>query len=144
MEEFQFEKGTPIEVLAGTGPQEMTRFLFEGWQGSHTSEENPHTFIPESDMLIYPVFGEYVELHTSVRSMTGEPVGGSLLVHTEPEREGLYKMFQEIRVEAVPDEGWEFVQWDLAFSGRDNPSIQQASSTPGEAVFRRVETGISE
>ncbi len=68
MEEFQFEKGTPIEVLAGTGPQEMTRFLFEGWQGSHTSEENPHTFIPESDMLIYPVFGEYVELHTSVRS----------------------------------------------------------------------------
>lgn len=68
MEEFQFEKGTPIEVLAGPAPQEKTRFLFEGWQGSHTSQENPHTFNPENDMLIYPVFGEYVELHTSVRS----------------------------------------------------------------------------
>lgn len=65
-------------------------------------------------------------------------VGGEVVIHTEPAREGLYELGQEIEVEAFPDEGWEFVEWNLTFSGTDNPSIQTADVTPGEAVFRRV------
>ncbi|MCH8494505.1 MAG: hypothetical protein LAT57_02595 [Balneolales bacterium] len=139
--EYEYEQGTQIEIYAYPPPEKYIIYLFHQWEGDINSEDNPVLFTLNSDVTLYPVFMPYTNVIVWTRSVGGDQgVGGEVIIHTPPARQGLYEFEQEIEVEAVPDNGWEFVEWNLSFTGSDNPSIQKADVTPGEAVFRRIES----
>ena len=141
--DFEYEEGTEIEILAYPPPDGHVIYLFHQWEGDINSEENPVFFTLNSDVTLYPVFRPYVNVTTRTRSVDGDlGVGGEVIIHTPPARDGLYEVDQDIEVEAIPDAGWRFVEWDLAFTGSENPSTQQASNTPGEAVFEEIPSEI--
>ncbi|MDZ7808797.1 MAG: GLUG motif-containing protein [Gracilimonas sp.] len=131
---YEYESELKITATSDDG------WHFASWKGDIVSTDNPVTIIVEQDMNVIAEFerNEY----TLAIDVEGEgSVNEQLLSGTETEAGYLYE--SEVELEAVPENGWQFVEWQSDLSGTDNPSsIQMDMDRSVTAVFEPIEYTI--
>jgi len=117
------------EVTLTATPEDGWRF--SGWQGDLTGAENPASFVINSDKTVTAVFSQLQQY-----SLTTEVEGEGSVT---PEGTTFHLDGSEVTLTATPGEGWEFVEWQGALTGSENPAMiimdDQKSVT---AVFSRI------
>lgn len=142
------EKGVEVqlEALPGTPQPAFLVRLFRGWRGDLESDENPLTLTMDSDLTIYPLFEDFLEIKPKV---VGE---GEIILHTKPDvGDNLFSLekAEAITAEAVPAKGWEFVRWGGSFGNgqeTENPATRQlviAATGVLEAIFEKKTEYVS-
>jgi hypothetical protein len=102
-------------------------WVFEGWSGDLSGEENPATLIITADTAVTATFGQRYEL---VVNVVGE---GS--VQKEPDQ-AAYRDGDEVTLTAEPAAGWAFEGWSGDLSGDENPAtLTIAGDTEVTATF---------
>lgn len=89
-------------------------YRFAHWDGDLTGTENPTSILMTKDYNIVAVF----ELIPPSYTLTIEAENGSVTLDPPG---GIYEEGSEVTLTAVPDEGYQFVEWGGAASGSDNP-----------------------
>lgn len=88
-------------------------WLFAGWEGDLSGDENPATITMDSDKEVTAVFLRFFTLTTTAIPEEGgtiNPEGGEFVRDTD------------VEIEAIPaSSGWEFDRWEGDFSGSLNP-----------------------
>jgi len=102
-EQPDYEYGTEVNLTAVPADG----FEFDGWTGDHEDTESEITITMDSDKEITAIFEEEDEIGTYELLVDVEGQG-----HTNPpEGTYTYSAGEEVTVEAIPDEGWYFVEW---------------------------------
>ncbi|WP_083750203.1 InlB B-repeat-containing protein [Rhodohalobacter halophilus] len=123
----EFDEGTEVTVNASANEG----WVFSGWQGDHNGSSNPATIVMNSDKSVTAMFEvrEYdLTLNTEGSGSIQEQIVTS---KTESYQEGT-----AVQLTAVPDDGWEFVEWTGDLTGSSNPeTITIDSEKNVTAVF---------
>ena len=114
-------------------------FVFVRWEGDYTGTENPLTIEVFEDMEIYPIF-EKIEYEISIDiqgegSVQEELIQGKTLGLAHDTR---------FKLTAVPEDGWEFIEWGGDASGEEN---EIELTVEGEmnitALFERIDYPVN-
>ncbi len=99
-------------------------WYFSGWTGDHEGTEDEINMTMDADKSLQANFEEYFTLE--VREITGEgtvDVDGEMI---EVPFERKYVRGEEVELQAVPEEGWAFVDWD-GIDAEDNETELEMS-----------------
>jgi len=103
---------------------------FAGWSGDNTSSSPTISFDMNSDKLVLANFKRLVTL--AITNI------GHGTVRVEPAAEQ-YLEGTTVQVTAEPQEGWQFIEWNRALSGSQNPvSLTLDGNKELEAVFKQL------
>ena len=102
-----FDEGESISISANPNPE----YIFKGWSGSKTSEDNPLSFVMDSDKSITATFEK--RLYPLSISIEGQ---GTINETSES-----YELGSKVILTAVPSEGWKFKEWKGDITSNDNP-----------------------
>lgn len=91
-------------------------WTFAGWSGDVSSSENPITIMMDGNKSIIANFTSS-DYHT----LTIVTIGNGT-VSKNPDS-ALYAHDENVTLTAIPDLGWEFVEWSGDLTGTDNPAI---------------------
>jgi photosystem II stability/assembly factor-like uncharacterized protein len=108
----EFDEGEEVTITATANEG----WVFSGWQGDHTGSSSPSTIVMNSDKSVTAQFEvrEY--------DLTLETVGeGSIQEQIIASKTESYPEGTTIELTAIPDEGWEFVEWSGDLDGGENP-----------------------
>ena len=89
-------------------------WVFSGWCGDLTGDENPVTLIIDGNMVVVAQFERTFALTTAVLG------SGQLIV--DPHQE-TYIAGEPVTLTAVPDRGWTFTGWIGDAAGHSNPLV---------------------
>ncbi len=103
------------EITVTTSPAD-SQWQFTGWTGDTTAQEDSLTFVITQDMQLVANYeipsGAYYEF-----VVTPEPDAGGTV---EP-ASGTLESGTSVEVEAIPNDGWEFIDWSGDTSATSNP-----------------------
>ncbi len=99
-EEAEYVEGTDVTLTADADEH----WYFAEWTGDYEGEDEEITITMDDDKEITAVFEEI-----PIYELTVE-IEGEGEVEIEPEQDE-YEEGTEVELEAIPDEGWEFVEW---------------------------------
>ncbi len=105
-------------------------FAFEGWEGDASGSDNPLELLIDSNKTVTAIFVAEYPLSTTVSPENSGSISES--------GNGLYQDGAVATVEAVPEAGYVFHQWEGDLTGTDNPddiTIDGAKSIT--AVFKK-------
>ena len=88
-------------------------WIFSGWSGDISSQENPATIVMDNDRTITATFVKTYVLTTATV--------GNGHVTADPDQEK-YAEGDEVTLTAVADAGWVFSAWSGALSSQENPA----------------------
>ena len=129
--EGEYEEGEQIEVMAS--PNE--HWVFDRWEGDHTSNENPIIVSMDSDKDISAVFQKR-EYPLTV-DIEGE---GNVTQEIIQQKTTDYPHGTLIELTAEPESGWEFIRWEGDMDGSENPiTITIEEEATVIAVFEPIE-----
>lgn len=110
-----YEEGSELS-LSATANEDYT---FDSWTGYRETTENPLAIVMNSDVEITANFSE----------ASNTPDTYDLMVLSDPSEAGTvvpadssYQQGSEVTIEAIPNEGWQFLNWTGDFSGSNNPA----------------------
>ena len=103
-----YESGTEVQLTAI--PDE--EYLFSDWTGDVESDENPATITIDEPKTVTATFLRTFKFTTIVN-----PEGAGTITPDS----GRYVRDVSFEVEAVPEPGWEFTNWEGDFTGSVNP-----------------------
>ena len=103
-----YESGTEVQLTAI--PDE--EYLFSDWTGDVESDENPATITIDGPKTVTATFLRTFKFTTIVN-----PEGAGTITPDS----GRYVRDVSFEVEAVPEPGWEFTNWEGDFTGSVNP-----------------------
>jgi hypothetical protein len=103
-----YESGTEVQLTAI--PDE--EYLFSDWTGDLESDENPATITIDGPKTVTATFLRTFKFTTIVN-----PEGAGTITPDS----GRYVRDVSFEVEAVPEPGWEFTNWEGDFTGSVNP-----------------------
>ncbi|MDD6209015.1 MAG: InlB B-repeat-containing protein [Bacteroidales bacterium] len=126
----QYNIGLPAEIRA----EVKTGYIFVKWIGVDSNSEmteNPYSFTAEADSsFIAYLEKQTYEVQATVNSENAGAVKGS----------GIYPYKEEIRLEAVPAEGYRFVNWtDLSGMEISNASVLEYTVVDNYEVVANFE-----
>lgn len=131
----EFDEGSEISVTATANQG----WVFSGWQGDQNGTTNPATILLNSNKTITAQF-EQLEYELTLETV-GEGAIQEQIVATKTES---YQEGTSIQLTAVPNTGWEFIEWTGDLSGSTNPAtITMDSEKSVSAVFEVAEYEIS-
>ena len=93
-------------------------YVFSGWSGSVTSNDNPLILTMDSDKNLKATFVKDLRLlvlNISGNGLVEKRVDGNLV------NDSLFAVGQAIELTAVPGEGYEFSGWSGSVTSNDNP-----------------------
>ena len=126
----EFDEGSQATITATANQG----WIFSGWQGDHNGSSNPATIVMNSDKSVTALF-EMLEYELTLDT-EGEGTIQEQIVNTKSEN---YQEGTTIQLTAVPDEGWEFIEWRGDLSGSSNPSTITVDSDKSiTAVFEEA------
>ena len=103
--------------LSVTATHDST-YVFSGWSGSVTSNDNPLSLTMDSDKNLTATFVKNLRLlvlNISGEGLVEKRVDGNLV------NDSLFVVGQTIEITAVPSEGYEFSGWSGSIISNDNP-----------------------
>ncbi len=103
--------GEAVSVRAS--PEEG--WVFSEWTGDHTGTEEEITIVMDDDKNITAHFEEDVEVETYDLVINIE---GDGTTYPEP-GEHAFPRGEDVMIEAIPDEGWVFVEWTGDYEGEE-------------------------
>lgn len=103
-----YESGTEVELTAV--PED--EYLFSDWSGDLESDENPAVITMDGPKTVTATFLRTFEFTTIVN-----PEGAGTITPDS----GRYVRDVSFEVEAIPEPGWEFTNWEGDFTGSVNP-----------------------
>ena len=107
-------------------------YIFTGWSGDLSGNENPTTVVMDKDLNIT------AEMELNIFSLTFEATNGSVNVFPDYGN-GVFDAGTGLVLQAVPDEGYRFANWDGDLSGTQNPTSLTVDSTMNViAVFELI------
>ena len=122
-----YEEGSTVSLKAIPSSE----YLFKNWEGGVTGTNNPINVVITSDKNVIAVFEK--KTYTLTTEIEGE---GTI---NEKKPMGEYISGEEVLLTAVPEEGWEFVEWSGDFSGTNNPmSLTINSPINIKAIFTPI------
>jgi hypothetical protein len=104
-----YDAGTLVTLYASA----EDGYLFTGWSGDLSGQENPGTLTMDGDALVIAGFGREAEIGVA-------PTNGGRVVLDPPG--GVYAEGTVVRATAVPDPGYLFRGWSDGLSGVENPA----------------------
>ena len=114
-------------------------FVFVRWEGDYTGTENPLTIEVFEDMEIYPIF-EKIEYEISI-NIEGE---GSVQEEIIQEKTLDLTQGTKFKLTAVPENGWEFVEWGGDASGEENEiELTVDGEMNVSALFERIDYTVN-
>lgn len=125
----EFEEGEQIEIHAVANET----WVFEKWEGDLTGNLNPAPVIMNRDKLINAIFKK--RNYALEINIEGNGVVQETIIQSKSTN---YPEGSVIKLEAVPDEGWEFIEWEGDFQSNENPySIRISDNTITTAIFKK-------
>ena len=125
-----FDEGESISISANPNPE----YIFKGWSGSKISEDNPLSFIMDSDKSITATFEK--RLYPLSISIEGQ---GTINETSES-----YELGSKVILTAVPSEGWKFKEWKGDITSNDNPlEITVSGPISIIAIFEKLTYSLS-
>ncbi len=110
---YTIEEGSSVSLTANPDDD----YSFDEWSGDLTGNDNPISFMMNSDVSVTATF---VEDTPTQYTLTTDVVGnGSITLNPSG---GVYDEGTVVTVEAVADTGWSFDSWSGDLSGSDNPT----------------------
>ena len=123
-----FDEGESISISANPNPE----YIF--WSGSKISEDNPLSFIMDSDKSITATFEK--RLYPLSISIEGQ---GTINETSES-----YELGSKVILTAVPSEGWKFKEWKGDITSNDNPlEITVSGPISIIAIFEKLTYSLS-
>ena len=104
-----YANGAYVEITATPGDG----FEFQAWQGAARGTENPYIMRIDADATVTAVFKQIT--HT----LTIWANGAGRVVPAEGTHD--YSHGEQIEIAAIPDDGYEFVEWQGSVRGSQNP-----------------------
>ncbi len=124
-------RGTPVKLTATAN----TDWKFAGWEGDINSTDNPLYITIENDMTIQARFIENKPLLYNLSVLIFSS-GGKVMM--EPPG-GKYAPGTLVKLTAIPDSGWEFIQWEGGLVSTANPdSVKMDGDMMISAKFARI------
>ena len=95
-----YEEGTEVTITAAENPGYT--FTYWGLGTDIFSEDSEVTFIIEEDLTLVA----YFQINSYTLTLNADPIEGGDVFGA-----GVYLFNETVEVDAVPNEGWEFVEW---------------------------------
>jgi photosystem II stability/assembly factor-like uncharacterized protein len=109
----EYDDGTEVQITASANEH----WVFAGWQGDQTGSGNPVTVIMDRDKSITALFRE------REYTLTMETEGsGTIKEEIVATKTADFPHGTVVRLTAIPDEGWSFIEWQDDLSGSENPT----------------------
>jgi hypothetical protein len=108
----EYDEGTEVELTAT--PNEY--WVFNGWQGDHSGNQNPASIVMDSDKSITAQFIK--REYPLTINIEGD---GSVQEQVVKQRTTDYPHGTIVKLTANPGEGWEFIEWAGDAEGNENP-----------------------
>lgn len=126
----EFEEGEQVQVTASANEH----WVFTGWGGDHSGSSNPATVMMDSDKSLNALFEKkQYELTVNIEGV------GEVEERLMNAKSTDYPAESVVELTAVPAGGWEFIEWEGALSGDENPSdVTITSATEVTAIFEEV------
>jgi len=102
-----FEENSSVSITATPGPE----YLFLGWSGSITSNDNPLSVVMNSDKSLTATFTK--RQYPLTITIEGEG--------TVSETSENYELGEKVTLTAIPNEGWTFEEWKGDVTSTENP-----------------------
>lgn len=129
-EDGSYEVNRNIEISAF--PNE--NWVFERWEGDHTGTENPVVISMNSDKDIAAIFTK--RDYTLTVNIDGE---GTVTEQIVQQKDTDYPHGTVVELTAVPEDNWEFLEWQGDLDGSENPqTITIEENTEVTAVFQPI------
>lgn len=126
----EFDEGTEVQIQA----QPSEGYYFSRWDGDLSGSENPHTFTINADTDVTAVF-ERIEYSLNI-DIEGE---GTVQEEVLPAKSKDYPEGTVVQLEALPDDGWAFLEWRGDLEGEENPATINVDQEKNvTAVFDRA------
>lgn len=123
----KFEKGEKITITATPSQGHV----FKKWEGDFESTENPLSLDITKDLNIEAVFEK------KNYSLTIEVEGKGTVIEQIIQTKTDYPFGTEVQLNAVPEDGWRFVEWKGDLLGPNNPTqIPVKSDKTVTAIFK--------
>ena len=103
-----YPEGTVVELTAIADEN----WIFSDWSGDLESEENPEIITVDGPKEVTATF-----LRTYQLTTIAQPEQGGRVVPDDT----VYVRDTDIEVEAIPNQGWRFINWEGDFTGSHNP-----------------------
>src|SRR5690554_4800268 len=98
----EFDDGAEISITATPNQH----WVFSGWQGGISGSANPASLIMNSDVTATALFG--IRDYPLTVNITGQ---GNVIEEIVQAKTTDYPHGTTVQLTAVPDEGWNFVEW---------------------------------
>ena len=133
--DFPFETEVELTAVADHGWQ------FTEWTGDVTGNANPAALIMDADKSVTAWFDRR-EFSLDLQTEGNGRVSETLISGTETGNGYLFESVVEL--EAIPDDGWEFVEWTGGVTGTENPvTLEIDQNLTVTAVFMPESATIS-
>lgn len=109
-----YNQGTEIELKATPNEE----YIFTNWTGDASGNVNPLTIIMLDDKNITAVF-EKVNYSLTLDIIGEGTVNQEIVLAKSTSKD--YESGTTVQLTAVPDDGWEFVEWSGDHTGTENP-----------------------
>lgn len=120
-----FNENEQVSIKASPSPE----YVFSDWTGSTSSQSNPLNVIMNSDKSLVANFNK--RTYPLTINIEGEG--------TVSETSQSFESGSEVTLTALPEQGWEFVEWKGDITSTDNPlTIVVNSSKEITAVFEKL------
>jgi photosystem II stability/assembly factor-like uncharacterized protein len=108
----EFDEGDEVTLTASANEH----WVFSGWQGDYSGTSNPAVIVMNSNKSISAMFEK------RDYEITMETVGeGTIEERIVSAKSVDYPHGTVVELTAVPDEGWEFIEWNGEITGDENP-----------------------
>ncbi len=130
----EYDEGTEVELMAS--PNE--HWIFNGWQGDHSGNQNPASIVMDSDKSITAQFIK--RDYPLTINVEGE---GHVEEEIIQQKTTDYPHGTIVQLTANPAEGWEFIEWSGHLDGSENPqTITIQDETSVNALFEEIKYSI--
>ncbi|TVR14858.1 MAG: hypothetical protein EA391_11965 [Balneolaceae bacterium] len=128
------EEGETITVTANANEH----WVFDRWSGDYSGTDNPSSILMDADKSVTALF-EKQDYPLTIET-EGE---GSVSQQVIQPKTTDYPHGTIVELTAIPDEGWELVEWQGDLAGTENPAqITVEGATSVTAVFEKAEYQI--
>lgn len=129
-----YNSGTTVRLTATAEPE----WVFYGWSGDIETTDNPVELTINEAKSLTAVFKlKNYDLNVTIE---GE---GSVIETLISQPSTSYESGSVVRLEAIPSEGWRFIQWKQGISSEENPvEVEITQSLEVIANFERVESEV--
>lgn len=125
----EFKEGDQITFEA----QPKQEWDFKRWEGAATGTDNPVTILIKNDETLRAVFEK--KQYSLGISIDGEGKVREKVVTAKD-----YDINATVEVEAIPEEGWTFLEWSGDLSGSENPKQIQMDSPKNVVANFEIQT----